>query len=143
MSDGSFLLLETELFLAEQEDKDLDHWFLGADCAGWFYARLLPQPGITQSLSPVMEDWGGWTMAVQVQGLPVWINIWRYFPSEKTWLLGIKARKRFLARTSNEQLQQAESRVADALQLIVNGDPRFTSHEWRAENPFETDIEGL
>lgn len=139
---SKYVLLQTDLFQIEQPDEDLDKWFVGGDCAGWFYARLLPQSGIVQHCDPVMEDWG-WTMAVAVSTIPVWINIWQYFDIEHAWLLGVEARKRFFSRTSQQALAKAESLVGDALEAIISGDARFMAHKWYAENPFEVPITSL
>jgi hypothetical protein len=39
-------------------DDQIDAWFVGGDCAGWIYARLLPLPNIVGETEPLMEDWG-------------------------------------------------------------------------------------
>jgi hypothetical protein len=39
---SKYFAFRTELFLWHQEDRDIDRWFVGGDCAGWFFARLLP-----------------------------------------------------------------------------------------------------
>lgn len=34
-SNQKFLIFRTDLFLYDQEDDQLDAWFVGSDCAGW------------------------------------------------------------------------------------------------------------
>src|SRR5689334_20929162 len=41
-AERNFIMFKTDLFVFEQRDEDIDQWFVGGDCAGWFYARLLP-----------------------------------------------------------------------------------------------------
>ncbi len=58
VDERNFLLLQTDLFISQQPDDAIDAWQLGADCAGWFYARLLIVDGIEPACDAVMEDWG-------------------------------------------------------------------------------------
>jgi hypothetical protein len=37
----NFVLFQTDLFVYRQRDEDIDKWFVGGDCAGWFYVWLL------------------------------------------------------------------------------------------------------
>ncbi|MCX6850312.1 MAG: hypothetical protein NTY98_15445, partial [Verrucomicrobia bacterium] len=90
----SYVVIQTELFFTDIPDDQIGSWFLGGDCAGWFYARLLPVKEIKQHLSPVMEDWG-WIMEVGVNGVVVQICVWECLDQEKLWVLGIAAKKKF------------------------------------------------
>ena len=85
-----FVAFQTDLFFTDIPDDQLDHWFVGGDCAGWFYARLLPDIHITDHYGPVMEDWG-WTMAVKVDDILVWINTWQHLDKDQSWILKKKA----------------------------------------------------
>ena len=142
LPDRNYLLVQTELFDYRQPDDAIDRWSVGADCAGWFYARLLPQNGVTPFRDPVMEDWG-WTMALGVQTIPVWINVWAYHDIENTWLLGTETQKRFFSRTPASDFAHARSRICDALDSILHSDARFVAHKWFAENPFELLVKTL
>ena len=90
-----YVVIQTELFFTDIPDDQIGSWFLGADCAGWFYARLLPISGIKGSLSPVMED-RGWIMELEVNGVIVQICVWQYIDQEKLWVLGVAAKKEIL-----------------------------------------------
>lgn len=135
----NYLLFKTELFLLEQPDRDIDQWQLGADCAGWFYARLLPVNGIRPDLCPVMEDWG-WTFTVFADEVRVCLKLWRYFPVDACWILGIDPKRQFLRSMSTESLERAKTLVCDAIENLLTSDQRFVKHQWYAENPFEVDV---
>lgn len=106
------------------------------DCAGWFYVRLL---GIQRECDPLMEDWG-WTFAVSVDGVTVWVNVWAFFEIENCWLLGLEPKAGWLWRHSADKLLAAKEVVANALDTILAGDARFEKRGWFAENPFETGV---
>jgi hypothetical protein len=139
MQTNNFVLFETELFLWDQRDEDLNHWFPGGDCAGWFYMRLLATEGICQFLEPVMEDWG-WTFAVAVEDVRVCVNVWVYFEMENSWVFGIEPWKRFFRRQSPAALQRAKDVAAAAVDQIMEHDPRFLRRKWFEENPFDLGI---
>lgn len=142
MQAKNFVLFETDLFLWDQRDEDLNHWFPGGDCAGWFYMRLLASDGIRPKLHPVMEDWG-WTFAVQVEDVRVCVNVWVYFEMENSWLFGIEPWKPLLRRPSLGALQRAKALVAAAVDQIMEHDPRFLRRKWFEENPFDLGIKSF
>lgn len=131
-----YLTFETDLFFTDIPDDQLDHWFIGGDCAGWFYARLLPEPGIKRFLEPTMEDWG-WIMAVESAGITVDICVWEYPGHEGQWILGVVGKKKFLKKTDRTQLQAAEQLVESVLGQLVEDDPRFLKAQWLDSNPME------
>jgi hypothetical protein len=161
----SFVLFKTDLFVYHQPDEDLDRWFVGGDCAGWFYARLLPVHRVQPHQEPVMEDWHGWTFSVAVgyvrplrtvevvlrhplfQAIAgdvrvprkVSVNVWA-FSIENCWLLGIDPGKRLFGRDSSETLLESKQVVCGALENIISAEPRIVKHEWFAENPWDLDI---
>lgn len=135
----NFVLFKTDLFVFHQEDEDIGAWFVGGDCAGWFYARLLLVDRIQPHLEPVMEDWG-WTFAVLVDGVRVSIDVWAFFEVENCWLFGVEAKKRLFGRQSSETLLGAEEIVRSACETIMAGDLRIVKHAWFAENPFDLGV---
>jgi len=137
-----YLALETDLFFTGIPDDQLGHWFIGADCAGWFYARLLPTPEIKQHLDPTMEDWG-WIMAVETAETVVDICVWEYLGMEQHWVLGIGAKKKFLKKTEPDRLASALATVESALTAIVGSDTRFPKFKWFDNNPMEMPIDSL
>jgi hypothetical protein len=130
----SFVLFQTDLFVSVHRDEDIDCFSLGADCAGWFYTRLLASDGITADSDPVMEDWG-WTMAVGAGGARVRMNIWVFFDLQDAWLIGLEPVQGLFRRGD----PGARELVAEALEGIIRRDPRIRKHRWFAKNPFELD----
>lgn len=137
----NFVLFKTDLFVYRQRDEDIDKWFVGGDCAGWFYVRLLLEDRIQRQCEPAMEDWG-WTFAVSVNEVRVWVNVWAY-QIENSWLFGIEPKNRFFRRHSSDTLHAAKNVVAYALENIITADPRIEKHGWFAENPFELNVKEL
>jgi hypothetical protein len=137
----NFVLFKTDMFVFYQRDEDIDKWFVGGDCAGWFYVRLLLVDGIQKDLEPVMEDWG-WTFAVSVGGVKVWVNVWAFFGIENCWLFGLEANGWF-RRHSSEKLIAAREVIADALEAMMAADARIVKHAWFADNPFELKIKEI
>ncbi len=135
----NFVLFKTDLFLFHQRNEDIDRWFVGGDCAGWFYARLLPVDRIQGSCEPVMEDWG-WTFAVSVDDVKIWVNAWAFHGMEHCWLLGLEAEKRVFRRKNSEALVRAKDVVSNALENIITGEPRIAKHEWFTESPFNLNV---
>ena len=132
-----YVAFQTDLFFTDIPDDQLDHWFVGGDCAGWFYARLLPDIHITDHYGPGMEDWG-WTMAVKVDDLVVWINTWQYIDRGQSWILGIEAKKRMFKKVTASRLESAQTIVENRIQAILDADTRFASFGWSNEHPLDT-----
>jgi hypothetical protein len=135
----NFVLFKTDLFVFRQRDEDIDSWCVGGDCAGWFYVRLLLVEHIRQVCDPVMEDWG-WTFAVSVDGVKVWVNVWAFFGIEKCWLFGLESKGGWFRRESPEKLGAANEIVASALESIMAADSRIVKRAWFADNPFESNL---
>ena len=135
----NFMLFSTDLFVFRQRDEDIDSWCVGGDCAGWFYVRLLLVEHIRQDCDPIMEDWG-WTFAVSVDGVKVWVNLWAFFEIENCWLFGLESKGGWFSRQSSEKLSAAKEAVANALEAILAADSRFVKHAWFAKNPFELNV---
>jgi hypothetical protein len=135
----NFVLFKTDLFVFHQRDEDIDQWFVGGDCAGWFYTRLLLVDQIRRACCPVMEDWG-WTFAVCVEGVTVWVNVWAFFGIENCWLFGLEAKRGWLWWPSKAKLTAATQAIAGALETIMEADVRIAKRAWFAENPFDLDI---
>jgi hypothetical protein len=138
----NFVLFKTDLFVYRQRDEDIDDWFVGGDCAGWFFARLLLVQSIRHGCDPVMEDWG-WTFAVFANGIKVWANLWAFQDIENCWLFGFEAKRGWLHRRSSDKLAAAKQVVATGIDDIMRNDARFLKHTWFAESPFELNIKQL
>ena len=138
MNSFDFVILRTDLFSFDQPDEEIGQWLVGADCAGWFYARLLPVPGVRPYCDPCMEDWG-WIFAVAVDDVRVWVSVWEYFPIEGCFLLGLEAKKRVFKRSSAESLKQKQDLVGNAIDEIIKRTPGILKHRWTSENPFDSD----
>jgi hypothetical protein len=134
-SERFYVLFKTHLFVSQPRDEKIDRWLVGADCAGWFYAQLSLVDRIDPYCEPVMEDWG-WTFAVSVQSVRVWVNIWN-FPIENCWLFAVNAKRRLFLGHTSQLLQAAKKTVCDGIESIIANDPRITKHQWFAANPFE------
>jgi len=136
-----FLIFRSELFLHRQEDDQIGRWFVGADCGGWLYARLLPLPNIARDVDPLMEDWG-WYAGVRVidsgTRVSIMIYAWDYF--DHCWLIGLNAKRRLIRRQSDATLRGALNCVATGIDQIIAADYRFESFGWRDENPFDTGV---
>lgn len=132
----SFLLFRTELFLYSQEEDQIDQWFVGGDCAGWLYARLLPMPQLEHACGPVMEDWG-WYLQVQVTGplVSVALLVYPSFERENCWVVGLDAQQGWFRRKPATEIQQALNRVADGLEQIIAADDRLEFLSWYEEFP--------
>lgn len=131
-----FLHFRSELFLYFQEDDQIDQWFVGGDCAGWLYARLLPLPHLEHSCGPVMEDWG-WYLQVQVAdpGVDVALLVYPSLQREHCWVVGLDAKRRLFRRQPETEIQQALDRVADGLEQIIAADERLEFLSWHEEFP--------
>jgi hypothetical protein len=129
------------LFLHDQPDDQIDQWFLGGDCAGWIYARLLPLPNILGETDPVMEDWG-WYASVKTRdtetSIALLIYPWHY--GDHCWMIGLNARKRWLGRQSPKTIRAAIDCAADGIDGIIASDVRFESFGWRELNPYDTGV---
>jgi hypothetical protein len=139
----NFVLFRTYLFVFRQRDEDTDKWFVGGDCAGWFYVRLLLTDRIQRECEPVMEDWGGWTFAVSVKGVRVWTNVWAFHAIENCWLFGVEPKNRLIRRHSSNTMTGAQAVVCDALEKIIATEVRILKHGWFAENPFDLNVKGF
>jgi hypothetical protein len=135
----NFVLFNTDLFLFRQRDEDIDKWFVGGDCAAWFYVRLLLVDHIERDSEPVMEDWG-WTFAVSVDGVRVTVSVWAFFEIENCWLFGLESKAGCFQRQSSDELNAAKEVVANALETTMAADTRILKRAWFGDNPFELNI---
>ena len=137
----NFVLFRSDLFLYDQADEHIDCWFVGGDCAGWIYARLLPQPNIIRETEPVMEDWG-WYASVKTNDTDTSIALlfyaWPFL--EHCWMIGLEPRRRLFQRQPGNILRAAIDYVADAIDGIVDPDDRFESFGLYEQNPFDTGV---
>lgn len=141
MPSRNFILFRTELFLHEQPDDQIDSWFVGGDCAGWFYARLLPTLNLRGETAPLMEDWG-WYASVKTidtnTSIAMLFYPWDYY--DHCWLIGIDPRRRWLRRQSDDIIGAAQDCVADSIETIITSDVRFQSFGWHEQNPFDSGV---
>jgi hypothetical protein len=135
----NYVLFKTDLFVFRQRDEDIDCWCVGGDCAGWFYVRLLLMEHIRPDCDPVMEDWG-WTFAVSIDGVRVFVNVWAFLTIENCWLFGLESKVRWFRRQSSEKLIAAKEVVANALETMMAADSRIVKRAWYADNPFESNV---
>lgn len=138
----NFVLFQTDLFVSRQRDEDIDAWFVGGDCACWFYVRLLLSGRIHQESDPVMEDWG-WTFAVSVDGIKVRVNVWAFYEIENCWLFGLESKGGWFSQSSSEKQIAAKEVIANALETIMADDERIVKRAWFAENPFESNVKAF
>jgi hypothetical protein len=66
--------------------------------------------------------------------------VWAFVQVENCWLFGVAAKKRLFRQQTSETLLHAKDTACDALENILNHDPRFLKHEWFAESPFELNV---
>lgn len=137
----NFILFRSKLFLHEQADDQIDHWFVGGDCAGWIYARLLPLPNLTRETEPLMEDWG-WYASVKTldtdTSIALLIYAWNFL--DHCWMVGLDPKRRFLKQQPKNIIRAAVDCVADGIDDIIGSDDRFESFGWYERNPFDTGI---
>src|ERR1043165_4316749 len=114
----NYVMFKTDLFVFEQRKENIDQWFVGSDCAGWFYARLLPFDYIKHSCEPVMEDWG-WIFSVSINNVEVWVSVSAYYGIQNCWIFGIEPKKRFFRSPSPQALAEAKDVVCNALESII------------------------
>ncbi len=134
--DRNCLLFRSELFLDQQADEDLGRWFLGGDCLGWIYARLLPHAELEYDCHPLMEDWG-WYARIRTRDKKIPVELALYSYIDRHWLLWLMAKDALLWRKPREQLEAAQNCVADAIDAMIAGDDCFTSLGWRVDDKFE------
>ncbi|XAL98203.1 hypothetical protein OT109_11400 [Phycisphaeraceae bacterium D3-23] len=136
-----YLVSQSDLFFANQPDEQIDHWFLGADCAGWLYARLLPHPQIKEYCGPVMEDWG-WYLEVEVS--PVRVELCLYHFSDPGvgdyWILIVSPKNKIFRKHSAASMNRAAGVVRDVLTEIVAQSPLFNRYAWVEQSPFEVSL---
>lgn len=130
----NFVLFETDLFVFQQRDEDIDQWFVGGDCAGWFYVRLLLMEHIRPCNEPVMEDWG-WVFAVTVDDVEVSVNVRAFYELENCWLFGLESKGGWLRGASSEKRNAAKDVVANALEAILAADTRIVKRAWFDDDP--------
>lgn len=126
-----FFQFSSTLFVFEQADDQIDTWFAGADCAGWFYARLLPLPGVKYGSAPIMEDWG-WQFEIEVDGVNMVVNV----RAIEDWTFEVqppRARGWFSKPVAGNE--QARERLCDLLEAIARSDERITVGGWHSEMP--------
>jgi len=126
---------KSDLFFTEQGDDQIDHWFLGGDCAAWFFMRLMPEEGFLYYCGPTMEDWG-WTMAVKYLDIQVWFMIYR---EDDDWAFGIETRKGFFQKGFHEHQASALKKTMQVIERIARSDERFINISWSTREPFATE----
>ena len=136
----NFLLFRSELFVHRQDDDQLGQWFVGGDCAGWLYARLLPLSNVVRETDPLMEDWG-WYASVRIStktSIGLLVYAWDYL--DHCWLIGLDPKRRLLRRQTDATIRSALDCIADGIDRIIAADDRIESFGWHAKNPFDTGI---
>lgn len=125
---------KTDLFFKDIPDEQLGQWFIGGDCAAWFYVRLLPHSEITRFIDPCMEDWG-WYFSVKVNGTEVSMSIWEHFEHEDSWVIEIASKKPFFRKLSYETREYCDNLIKELFQEILANDSRFTNIVWSEKHP--------
>jgi hypothetical protein len=125
-----FFQFSSTLFIIDQPDDQIDWWFPGADCAGWFYARLLPLPGVKYGAAPFMEDWG-WQFEIKVDGTTLVVNV----RAADQWFFEVELPKPGWFAKPAAGGVQARERLCDAIEAIARQDDRFTVGGWHPDMP--------
>jgi len=127
--------------LHKQADDQIDRWFVGGDCVGWIYARLLPLENIVRETEPLMEDWG-WYASVKTRDTDTTVGLlvyaWDYL--DHCWLIGLEPQTRLLKRQTEVTIRDAVDCVADGIDGIIGFDDRFESFGWHEQNPFDSGV---
>lgn len=136
MTTRNYLLFRNALFLSYQSDADMGRWFVGGDCLGWIYARLLPRPDLKDMCCPLMEDWG-WYASLATRDTKVHVELLLYSHIAGYWILGIGTKSPGLWKKPLAVRNEAHERVADAIDVIVREDEYFESYGWHADDRFD------
>lgn len=136
MTTRNYLLFRNALFLSYQSDADMGRWFVGGDCLGWIYARLLPRPDLKDMCCPLMEDWG-WYASLATRDTKVHVELLLYSYIAGYWILGIGTKSPGLWKKPLAVRNEAHERVADAIDVIVREDEYFESYGWHADDRFD------
>ena len=131
-----YLSFRTELFFSDIPDNQIGKWFIGGDCAGWIYARLLPLDGVTRNIEPVMEDWG-WFMSVNIFEILVTFSIWENLDHSDGWIIGIDLSKKSFRRLSADRKEEVSGLAEKYLAAIVDVSSHFTDLCWSDVHPNE------
>jgi hypothetical protein len=107
MPERNYLLFRNALFLGFQSEEDIGRWFVGGDCLGWIYARLLPRPDLRDVCCPVMEDWG-WYASVATRDIKVEVELLLYSYLLVTGFLDFTNRARSMAKLADFKIKLAE-----------------------------------
>lgn len=137
MTNRNYLLFRSGLFLGYQSDEDIGRWFLGGDCLGWIYSRLLPGPDFKVDCCPLMEDWG-WYAAIATRDTKVRVELSLYAYIAGYWILGISATTPGLWKKPLAVRNEAHERVANAIDAITREDDYFESYGWHVDDRFDT-----
>lgn len=130
--ERNFVVFTTGLFRDEQPDDEIDQWFLGEDCAQWLEAKLLTIDDISPGVSPLEEDWHGWTFGIRVHGIWFWINIWNW---EGDWVVGVQPKPGPLGIFKRARTSRAKDNLCDELDSILASTPEITTHQWLKLHP--------
>lgn len=133
MVERNFLVLTTSMFRDEQPDDELDQWFLGEDCSRWLEAKLLELEDVSVGVSPVEEDWHGWTFGIRAHGIWFWVNVWSWSP--KTWVIGVQPKPGPLGFFRRERTKFAKQMLCEDLDSILAAAPEIDRHEWLKLHP--------
>jgi hypothetical protein len=135
--EGNFVVFKTELFRSDQPDDEIDQWFLGEDCAQWLHRNLLSVPGVTPGVLPLEVDWGGWTFGIRADEVWFWINIWGGLEERGSWIVGIEPRPGVFGMFRKQRVRLANSKVSDAIDLILASDSEVTNRQWHEKHARE------
>lgn len=132
--ERDFVVFATNLFRDEQHDDEIDQWFLGEDCARWFEAKLLALDGISPGVSPLEEDWHGWTFGIRAHGIWFWLRIWHWI---SVWVVEVEAKPGPLGIFRRERTRRAKAMLCHELDSILASAPEIESREWLEAHPAE------
>ena len=130
------LLFKTDMFIWKQADEDLDRWFIGGDCAMWFWMRLLPLMETHGGLGPVMEDWG-WYFEVPTKFTNVAVEATGFYEIENCWYFKLGPVKPLFRRYKQEPAAAAMRVVHDWLTRLLESEKRFKRFQWCDHNPWD------
>jgi hypothetical protein len=128
------VLLRSGAFVAEAEAAGGDRRVLGADLAGWLYARLLQQPGLGHDREPRLDATGGFALRVRCGAGRATLMLSCFAARERTWYAHVEARQPW-PRWGGDWRAAVAARVRAALERVL-ADPCIEAVRWLDGDPW-------
>jgi hypothetical protein len=133
--EHNFFTFRTGMFRSDQPDDELDRWFLGEDCAKWLYTQLLAVQGVSPSVAPLEEDWGGWTFRIRVLTDRFWINVWYGLETPDAWTVDIEPTFSPWRVFRKKAAGRARARLLDAVNSVLASASEVSHVQWHETHP--------